>query len=414
MERVEFYRHQLGEDEAQSWRKVLDTLFLTLGPQVAAFEQELGAFLVRGRGAARPSNEPVPAGEASAATPPHVVGVNSCSMGLLLALRAHDVGPGDEVITTPMTFACTTNAILHLGAKPKLVDVEPATGLIDPAAVRAAISPRTVGILPVHLYGQLADMRALRAIADDKGLFIVEDSAHGIEMERDGVRPGELGDAAVFSFYATKNLTSGDGGAIATRHEALRDRLRRLRNHGMGKAAADRHGSAYQHWDLVELGYKANLTDLDAALLRPQLPRMDDKRAAREARVRRYESRLRERVPDLGRRPVTVHGVPFFIERRGTSSHHLFTMHAWPGERDALLAKLSAAGIGTAVNYRAIHGLSYLVETLGIPRGALPVAEEIGDRTLSLPLYPTLPEADQDRVVDAVATAWGELEALRG
>src|SRR5580692_1997388 len=162
--KVEFYRHQLGVAEASSWRAVLDTLFLTLGPQVAAFERELGAFLVRGR---------------EGAAPPHVVGTSSCSMGLLLALRALDVGPGDEVITTPMTFASTANAIMHLGARPKLVDVEPATGLIDPAAVRAAITPRTVGILPVHLYGQLADMRALRALADAHGLFIVEDSAHG-------------------------------------------------------------------------------------------------------------------------------------------------------------------------------------------------------------------------------------------
>jgi UDP-4-amino-4-deoxy-L-arabinose-oxoglutarate aminotransferase len=397
--KVEFYRHQLGEDEASSWRKVLDTLFLTLGPQVAAFERELGEYLVRGR---------------ESASPPHVVGTNSCSMGLLMALRAHDVGPGDEVITTPMTFACTANAILHLGGKPKLVDVEPATGLIDPSAVRAAITDRTVGILPVHLYGQLADMKALRTLADAHGLFIVEDSAHGVEMERDGVRAGDLGDAAVFSFYATKNITSGDGGAIATKSAPLAERLRRLRNHGMGKAATDRHAGPYQHWDLVELGYKANLTDLDASLLRPQVPHLDEKRERREAVVRRYESMLRERIEDLRRAPVTLHGVPWLIERRGKSSHHLFTLHAWPGERDALLAKLSAAGIGTAVNYRAIHGLTYLVEALGVPRGSLPVAEEMGDRTLSLPMYPTLPEADQDRVVEAVAQAWGELVGQRG
>ena len=396
--RIEFYRHQLGEEEAGSWRRALETLFLTLGPQVAAFEEELGRFLVRGR---------------DGATPPHVVGTNSCSMGMLLALRALDLAPGDEVITTPMTFAATTNAILHLGARPKLVDVEPATGLIDPAAVRAAVGQRTVGILPVHLYGQLADMRALRAVADQHNLFLVEDSAHGVEIERDGVRPGDLGDAAVFSFYATKNLTSGDGGAVATKDARMADRLRRLRNHGVSKAATERHGSLYQHWDLVELGYKGNLTDLDAALLRPQLARVEDKRARREQVARRYESLLRERVPDMQAPPPTVRGVPWLIERRGTSSHHLFTMHAWPGERDAMLSKLGAAGIGTAVNYRAIHELTYLVEVLGLARGSLPVAEEIGDRTLSLPMYPTLPEADQDRVVEAVATAWGELAARR-
>lgn len=399
MANVEFYRHQLGEDEAASWRRVLDTLFLTLGPQVAAFEEELGRYLVRGR---------------DGWEPPHVVGTSSCSMGLLLALRALDVGPGDEVITTPMTFAATANAVLHLGARPKLVDVEAATGLLDPAAVRAAISGRTVGILPVHLYGQMADMRALRAIADARGLFVVEDAAHGVEMERDGVRPGDLSEAAVFSFYATKNLTSGDGGAVATRELGLAERLRRLRNHGVSKAAADRHGGSYQHWDLVELGYKANLTDLDAALLRPQLPLADDKRAQREAIVRRYESLLRERIEDLRTPPPTIHGVPWLVERRGTSSHHLFTIHTWPGERDAMLTRLGAAGIGTAVNYRAIHLLGYLVERLGLPRGALPVAEEVGDRTISLPMYPTLAPEAQDRVVESVGSAWAELAARRG
>jgi UDP-4-amino-4-deoxy-L-arabinose-oxoglutarate aminotransferase len=387
--KVEFYRHQLGEDEASSWRRVLDTLFLTLGPQVAAFEQDLGRYLVRDRDGAKA---------------PHVVGTNSCSMGLVLALRALGVKPGDEIITTPMTFAATTNAVLHLGATPRLVDVEAATGLIDPDAVQAAVGPRTVGILPVHLYGQLADMKALRAIADARGLLIVEDSAHGVEMERDGVRPGDLGDAAVFSFYATKNLTCGDGGAIATRDASVAERLRRLRNHGSNKAATERHGSAYQHWDVTELGYKGNLTDLDAALLRPQLARADGKRNERERLAIRYETLLRERIPAM--RGASEGRVPWLLERRGRSTHHLFTIHATPSGRDPLLAKLGAAGIGTAVNYRAVHLLTYLAETLGIERGSLPVAEEIGDRTISLPMFPGLSTEEQDRVVDVVARSW--------
>ena len=385
-ERVEFYRHQLGDEEAASWRKVLDTLFLTLGPQVAAFESELGAYLVRGR---------------ADQTPPHVVGTNSCSMGLTLALAALDLAPGDEVITTPMTFASTTNAIMHLGGKPVLVDVEKTTGLIDPKAVEAAITHKTKGILPVHLYGQLADMKALRAIADRHALFIVEDSAHGIEMERDGVRAGDLGDASVHSFYATKNLTSGDGGAIVTKKKDVADRLRRLRNHGVSKAAADRHGKRYQHWDLVELGFKGNLTDLEAALLRPQLPKAEEKRDLRERLVRRYEAKLREALGDATM-ASSVGGVPFLVERRGKSTHHLFTIQVPAHVRDDLLAHLSDEGIGTAVNYRAIHTLTYLVERLSIPRGALPIAEEIGDRTISLPLYPTLTDDAQDRVVAVV------------
>jgi dTDP-4-amino-4,6-dideoxygalactose transaminase len=389
--RVEFYRHQLGETEAASWRRVLETLFLTLGPQVAAFEEELGRFLVRGR---------------EKVSPPLVVGTNSCSMGLVLALRALGVKPGDEIITTPMTFVSTTNAVLHLGAIPRLVDVEPTTGLIDPAAVRAAIGNRSVGLLPVHLYGQLADMRALRSLADTYGLFIVEDSAHGIEMERDGVRPGELSDAAVFSFYATKNLTSGDGGAISTRNADVAERLRQLRNHGVSKAASERHGPRYQHWDMVDLGFKANLTDLDAALLLPQLAHVEDKRARREKIAVRYEALLRERVTDFTSPALSRRGVPWLMERRGSSSHHLFTIHARPEDRDLLLSKLGEKGIGTAVNYRAIHLLSHLAERLGIPRGALPVAEEIGDRTISLPMYPTLRREEQDRVIDAVASGW--------
>lgn len=398
IEKVEFYRHQLGEDEAQSWRKVIDTLFLTLGPQVAAFEKELGEFLVRGREPGAPD-----------ATPPHVVGMSCCTLSLVLALKALDVGPGDEVVTTPMTFASTTNALLHLGATPIFVDVEPGTGLIDPAAVRAAITPRTKGILPVHLYGQLADMRALEAIARPRGLFLLEDSAHGIEMERDGVRPGDIGDAVTFSFYATKNLTAGDGGAVATKHAHVADRLRRLRNHGVSKSASDRHGKAYQHWDLVELGYKANLTDLDAALLRPQLPKVEEKRARREALTARYESRLREAVGPLAAAYTSPVGVPWLVERRGTSSHHLFTIQPPPALRDEMLAKLGEAGIGTAVNYRAIHLLTYLQERYALPRGSFPIAEEIGDRTISLPMYPTLESAAQDRVVEAVAAAWRAL-----
>jgi dTDP-4-amino-4,6-dideoxygalactose transaminase len=396
--KVEFYRHQLGAEEAESWQRVLSTLFLTLGPQVAAFEAELGRYLVRDR---------------ADTVAPYVVGTNACSMGLLLALRALDVGPGDEVITTPMTFAATANAILHLGARPKLVDVEARTGLIDPAAIRASIGPRTVGILPVHLYGQLADMKAIREIADQHGLFIVEDSAHGIEMERDGIRPGDLGNAVVFSFYATKNLTSGDGGAVATRDPRLYERLRRLRNHGATKAAADRHGTSYQHWDIVELGYKANMTDLDAALLLPQLPRASAKRAARARIAQTYQSGLADFIADFASAPPTLHGVPWLVPHRGQSSHHLFTLHAWPGVRDALLAKLGERGVGTAVNYRALHTLTYFAAVLGVPRGALPVAEEIGDRTLSLPMFPTLREDEQDHVIRATSSAWAELAAAR-
>jgi UDP-4-amino-4-deoxy-L-arabinose-oxoglutarate aminotransferase len=388
-ERIEFFRHTLGDEEATSWRQVLETVFLTLGPQVAAFERELGAFLLRDRAA---DHELF--GER------HVVGTNSCTNGLLVALRGLGLEPGDEVITTPMTFVSTTNAIMHLGGKPVLVDVDPATGLLDPENVRAAIGPKTKGILPVHLFGQLADMRAFRTLADAHGLWLLEDSAHGTEMERDGVRPGDLGDAAVFSFYATKTITSGDGGAIVTKDPKLAERMRQLRNHGVSKAATERHGGLYQHWDLVDLGFKANLTDLDAAILRPQLPRALAQRAAREAVDLRYRTLLPELAPSLFRQAPSP--VPPVVARVGQSTHHLFTVHVPAEKRDAILTGLGARGVGVAVNYRAIHTLSYLVKTLGIPRGALPHAEAIGDRTLSLPQYPALTEEQQIRVARAL------------
>jgi dTDP-4-amino-4,6-dideoxygalactose transaminase len=398
---VKFYQHQLGDDELESVRRVLATDFLTMGPATAAWERELGAYLVRGREAA----------------PPEVVGTSSCTMGLLLALKALGVKPGDEVITTPITFVATASAILHAGGTPVLVDVEPGTGLLDPTAVEAAITPRTVGLIPVHLYGQLADMRALRALADKHHLFVLEDSAHGVEMERDGVRPGELGDAVVFSFYATKNLTSGDGGAVATPHAHVAAHLRRLRNHGVSKSAAERHGHAYAHWDMVELGYKANLSDIEAALLRAQLPKVEAKHRDRERVAARYHDLFAPLAARVGRSPL---GVPFVVERRGRSSHHLFTVHAptQPGEapgesRDRLLSALAARGVGTAVNYRAIHTLTYLRERLGLARGSLPVAEEIGDRTASLPMWPWLPEREQDYVVRVVSEALGTPEEGR-
>jgi dTDP-4-amino-4,6-dideoxygalactose transaminase len=364
VKRVEFYRHDLGEAELDSLRETLGTTFLTLGPRVGIFEKKLGERL----------------------GVPHVVGVTSCTMGLHMTLRALDIGPGDEVITTPMTFISTPNAALYVGATPVFADVDPTTGLLDPAAVAAKITPATRAIIAVHLHGQLCDMRALRALADRHKLWLIEDSAHGFDGQRDGVGPGQLGDAAVFSFYATKTITSGDGGAVATRHESLATRLRRLRNHGVSKDAASRHGGSYQHWDMIELGFKGGLTDIEAALLLPQLDRADARRGRRQAIVERYEQNL-ARAPGIT-----------LVRREGKSAHHLFTVLVERGQRDAIMARLGEAQIGCAINYRAVHTLSYYRERLGLPEESLPHAADIGERTVSLPLWPDLPLEDVDHV----------------
>jgi dTDP-4-amino-4,6-dideoxygalactose transaminase len=376
-ERVEFYEHDLGEAEIAAVRDTLGTLFLTLGPRVAAFEQAFGEFL----------------------GVEHVVGVSSCSTALVLVMRALGIGAGDEVIMSPLTFVSTAHAALHAGATPVFADVDAATGLLDPAAVEAAITPRTRAIVAVHLYGQLADMPALRRLADRHGLALVEDAAHAIEAERDGVRVGALGDATVFSFYATKTMTCGDGGAIAVHDAALAARLRLLRNHGMSTDAASRHGRAYAHWDVVELGYKAAMTDIEAALLVPQIPRLLERRARRQAIVERYEQAF-------GDDPRLT-----LMRRSGRSGHHIFALLVPAGLRDAVLAGLSRRAIGTAVNYRAVHTLTYYRERFGYARDAFPRAAEIGERTLSLPLWPNLSAAQVERVIAAVGASVAEAAA---
>jgi dTDP-4-amino-4,6-dideoxygalactose transaminase len=368
MDRIEFYKHDLGDAEISSITQTLRSLFLTLGPRVLEFEQAFGAFLGQ----------------------KHVVGVSSCTMGLALTLEALGIGRGDEVITTPMTFVATPNAALFHDAIPVFADVEPRTGLIDPAAVEAAITPRTKAVIAVHLYGQLSDMRRLRAICDRHGLALVEDAAHAIEAENDGVGVATPGDAAVFSFYATKTMTSGDGGAVVVRDPALYDRLRRLRNHGVSKDAASRHGGRYVHWDMVEFGYKAAMTDVEAALLLPQLDKLRRRRDARQVLVERYERLLR------GKSQVEL------LSWSGRNSHHLFTVLLPPWLRDRVLDGMGERGIGVAVNYRAVHTLKYYRERFGHARDAFPVAADIGERTISLPLYTQLTEPEQDRVVAAL------------
>lgn len=366
--RVEFYRHGLGEAELESVGQTLSSLFLTLGPRVADFERRFAEYL----GAE------------------HCVGVSSCSMALLLTLKAFGVGDGDEVITTPMTFIATSNAVLHAGAKPVFADIEPGTGLLDPNAVEAAITDRTKAVIAVHLYGQLADMKALRALCERRGLVLIEDAAHAVETERDGIRTAELGDAAVFSFYATKNLTSGDGGAIVLHDREAAERLRRLRNHGVTKDAASRHGGSYRHWDMVDLGFKAAMTDVEAALLLPQLEGIDARRDAREERALRY----RELLADEPRVQL--------IEPVGTSAHHLFAVLVPEGRRDSVLDGLGERQVGCAINYRSVHTLAYYRDTFGYRPEDFPVSASFGERTISLPMWPALPLDDVSRVVSAL------------
>ena len=368
--KVPFFMHDLGEAELNAVREVLAGPILTTGETVARFESRFAECLC-----AR-----------------NAVAVTSCTGAIHLSLIALGIGPGDEVITTPMTFIASSTAILEAGARPVFVDVEPETGNIDVARVEEAITPKTRAILPVHLYGQMCDMRRLRKIADRYGLFIIEDAAHCIEGTRDGVRPGELGHVACFSFYATKNLTCGEGGAVVTNDDELAARLRLLRLHGMNKNANDRHKEGYQHWDMTVLGWKYNMDNIQAALLLPQMDRFEQNWHKRQALARYYEDRLWD-IPNLSR-PRTLPGVEH--------SWHLFPVWISNGLRDKVIEQLQTTGISVMVNYRAIHLLTFFRETFGFKPGDFPFAEHIGDSTLSLPFYAGMPEEHVDMVIDTL------------
>ena len=370
--KVEFYRHPLGDEEKKAIAEALDGVFLTTGPANAEFERLFAGYL----------------------GVPHALTVNSCTGALHIGLLALGLRPGDEVITTPMSFIATSNAILHAGGIPRFVDVESETGNINASLIEQAITPKTRGIIPVHLYGQMTDMKALRKIADDHGLFVLEDSAHAIEATRDGVRPGQIGDAACFSFYATKVITCGEGGAISVHDEKTADLLRQLRLHGMTKGAADRYSGSYQHWDMDVLGWKYNMTNFQAAMLIPQLAKMEEWCARREAICQRYEAGFARAGIEF---PKIVPG--------SKSSRHLFTV--WVDDRDRVLSELGKRGVGVAVNYRAIHLRRYYTERFGYKLGDFPVAEKIGDRTITLPLYPGLRDEEADYVIEQVVEVAG-------
>ncbi len=368
--KVEFFRHNIDEADIGRTADVLRSVFLTTGAVVAEFEKDLSSYL----------------------QVPHAVGVTSCTAALHLCILAWGIGEGHEVITTPMSFCATSNAALQAGAKPVFVDVEKDTANINADLIEEKITPRTKAIVPVHLYGQMCDMKAIRKIADRHGLIVIEDAAHCIEGVREGVRPGQLGDAACFSFYATKNITSGEGGAIVTKNAEKATLLQMLRSHGIDKSAADRYTKKYRHWDMPVLGWKYNMDNIQASLLIGQLRRIDELWKRREAIAGRYEEAF-----------TGVKGVDILKTIPGSRhARHLFTILAPEGRRDEALVLLQERGVGVAVNYRAIHLLKYYRETFGHKEGDFPAAEQIGRRTISLPLYPLLTDEEVEYVIGAV------------
>jgi dTDP-4-amino-4,6-dideoxygalactose transaminase len=376
---------EIGDDEIA---EVVDTLksgWVTTGPKARRFEGDFAAFLgdeTRGEGL-------------------HCIAINSATAGLHLALEALGLGAGDEVITTTHTFTATAEVVRYLGADVRLVDIDPATLNIDPAAVAAAITPRTRAIVPVHYAGLAADMPALLAIARKHGLKVIEDAAHALPTTTGGALVGTLAsDATVFSFYANKTMTTGEGGMLVTRNKALAARAKVMRLHGMSRDAFDRFTATVPSWyyEIVAPGFKYNLTDIAAALGIHQLKRIPAFQARREELAARYDAALADLPVILPPRPPAgdVH------------SWHLYVLRLADGariERDRFIEALYAAGIGCSVHYIPLHLHPYWRDRYGLQAAMFPHSQRAYERMVSLPLYTRMTDADVDRVVAAVRMA---------
>ena len=370
-----FHQPLLDSDDERAVVETLRSGWLTTGPRTKSFEQELAAYTGSKR----------------------CVAVNSCTAALHLALEASGVGPGDEVITAPITFASTANVIVHRGARPVFVDVEPDTLNIDAAAIEASITPRTKAVIPVDFAGHPCELDAIMSLGARRGLTVIEDAAHAIGAEYKGRRVGGLADMTCFSFYATKNITSGEGGALTTNHQERADRIGIMALHGISRDAWKRYGTdGYRHWDIIAPGYKYNMFDLQAALVRSQFQKMERFYARRLALKWRLDAGLAD-LPEI-RLPAERSWVKH--------AYHLYPIvvatEKLTADRDTIMNAIQGENIGIGIHFRAVHLHPYYAETFGFERGMFPNAEYFSDRTISLPLYPRMTDADADDVVAAV------------
>ena len=365
---VPFYRHELTSADASLVATVLSTPFLTSGNIGRDVEAQLCEYFGT----------------------KHALLVNSWTNGAVATLLALGIGPGDEVIVPAQTFIATANVAEILGAKPVFVDVDPDTLLLTPSAVRNATTARTRAVIPVHLYGQMVDIAAVRnALRDLPDIAIIEDSAHCFEGELGGEKPGAHSTCAIFSFYATKNVTCGEGGAIVTNDTALYELLLQTRMHGMSAGAIDRFKQGgYRHWDMARLGAKANLPDLLSCLLPPQIKTVDRKLERRSELAAIYEAHLSDA-------PIRLQK----LVGNAKHAHHLLAIHVPPNVRDKVLDLLGDHGIGVTVNYRSVPTLSYYRQKYGYQNDSFPNSEEWGNGTVSLPLYPSLTDDEQNHVI---------------
>jgi dTDP-4-amino-4,6-dideoxygalactose transaminase len=369
-----FHRPSIDEEDIACVSTALRSGWLTHGPVCREFEADFAAYT----GASR------------------AVALSSCTAALHLALAALDIGPGDEVITTPFTFCASAHVIEHVGATPVFADIDPITMQIDPVQIEQVLGPRTKAIIAVDYGGHPCPIEEIVKMARDRGVVVIEDAAHSLGAAV-GSRPvGSIADVTAFSFYATKNITTGEGGMLTTENHQLADRVERLRLHGMQRDAWGRYQkTASWHYDVDEAGFKANMTDFQAALGRSQLRREPAMRARRTAIADRYRAAFTA-LGDLVELPTVKEGT--------RSAWHLYPLRLTGkvrNMRDQLAEDLNHLGIGTSVHFIPLHLSTHFRQYSGFRGGEFPASEDAFSRVLSLPLYPVMTESDVERVINA-------------
>ena len=381
---IPYCQHSIGKEEIEEVVLTLKSAWLPSGPKTRSFEKDFADYVGC----------------------EYAIAVSSCTAALHLGLRAYDITEGDEVITTPMTFCATAEVIEYQQAKPVFVDIDPKTFNIDPSLIEEKISSKTKAIIPVHYGGIPCDMSAICDIADRHNLRIIEDAAHAMGSTYRNKKIGSFGNPTAFSFYPTKNMTTVEGGVVTTNEAEIAEKLRMLSLHGISKDAWKRYSSQGQwYYEVHELGYKYNFTDLQAAVGIHQLKKLDDFNSKREEYAGIYFNGLKD-IPEL-RLPQLYHD--YFdgaCDDGFKNCWHLFVMMLEPDrlkiDRAQFIDELKARGIGTSVHFIPLHIQPYYSKKYGYKNGDFPTTETIFNRIISLPLYPKMTVAEIERVISSV------------
>lgn len=376
---IPFYQPAIGIEEEQAVLETLRSGWITTGPRTAEFERRFAEY----------------------AGAQHAIAVSSCTAALHLSLLMLNLKPGEQVITTPFTFSATASEILHAGGEVKFVDVEPETGNINPDAIPEAVSEKTRAILPVHFAGQPCEMDSIIELALEYDLTVIEDAAHAAESRYKNQKIGCIGDFTCFSFYATKNLTTAEGGMVTCDNDVMAEKIRILSLHGMSKDAWKRYmpqGSTQKldYYKILYQGYKYNMTDIQAALGIVQLERIESLWRRRDSIVQRYRSAFAD-MPEI----------ELFTDNSiHHNARHLMVIKLNTGrmniDRDTFILQLRERGIGASIHFISLHLHPFYQDSFGFKAVDFPVAADLSNRVVTLPLYPTLTDGEVDYVIDSV------------